>query len=180
MSAVTKPLALDETLEGVRQAILAITRSANVTTVADAYDSTASYAVGDLCIKDNTLYKCNTAIASGGETWTAAHWDATTVDAELELAGRVTVITNANTTLTLQPCPVTYKWGEVASLTLTVTATSQYHFMFTCPSASATVLTLSGHTGTTGDTPAAGKTYEVDVWAGVALIREVDITAVTP
>lgn len=94
-------------------------------------------------------------------------------------SNEVSVITNANTTLTLQPCPVTYKWGEVAALTLTVTATSQYHFMFTCPSASATVLTLSGHTGTSGDTIEAGKTYEVDVWAGVALIRAVEITAVS-
>ena len=84
MATVTKPLALDETLEGVRQALLALPGGGNVTTVAlnlsDAYDPTAAYAVGDLCIKDNVLYKCSTAIASGGEAWNAAHWTQTTVD----------------------------------------------------------------------------------------------------
>jgi hypothetical protein len=86
---------------------------------------------------------------------------------------QVSIITNPATTLTLQPCPVTYKWGEVAELTLTVTATTEYHFMFTCPSSAATVLTITGETQRTGDTLEAGKTYEVDIWAGVTLIREV-------
>ena len=44
--------------------------------ISDAYDATASYAVGDFCINDNTLYRCNTAIPTGGEAWTPAHWDA--------------------------------------------------------------------------------------------------------
>lgn len=44
--------------------------------ISDAYDATASYAVGDFCIKENTLYRCNTAIPTGGEVWTPAHWDA--------------------------------------------------------------------------------------------------------
>lgn len=44
--------------------------------ISDAYDDTASYAVGDFCINDNTLYRCNTAIPTGGEAWTPAHWDA--------------------------------------------------------------------------------------------------------
>ena len=39
------------------------------------YDATADYAVGDLVTKDGVVYKCNTAI-TGGETWTAGHWDA--------------------------------------------------------------------------------------------------------
>jgi len=87
--------------------------------------------------------------------------------------GVVSIITNPATTLTLQPCPVTYKWGEVAELTLTVTSDTEYHFMFTCPSSAATVLTITGETQRTGDTLEAGKTYEVDIWAGVTLIREV-------
>lgn len=44
--------------------------------ISDAYDETASYAVGDFCINENTLYRCNTAIPTGGEAWTPAHWDA--------------------------------------------------------------------------------------------------------
>ena len=93
-------------------------------------------------------------------------------------ASAVSILSPNVTTLELQPCPITYKWGEVASLTLTVTAITQYHFMFTCPAGSATTLTLTGITGTEGDELAAGKTYEVDIWAGIAMIREMDITPV--
>ena len=39
-----------------------------------AFDSTAEYALGDVCSYNGKVYKCTTAIASGGETWTAAHW----------------------------------------------------------------------------------------------------------
>lgn len=41
---------------------------------AAAYSTTATYAVGDYCEHGNNLYRCNTAIGTGGETWTAAHW----------------------------------------------------------------------------------------------------------
>ena len=46
---------------------------------ADAYDSTATYAINDLCIKDNTLYICTTAITTA-EAWNSAHWKAITID----------------------------------------------------------------------------------------------------
>lgn len=48
----------------------------------DAYSSSRTYAVGDLCILGNLLYKCNTAITTP-EAWTPAHWTTTTVKAEL-------------------------------------------------------------------------------------------------
>ena len=41
--------------------------------IADEYDATATYAVGDICIHDGKLYQCNTAITAA-EEWTAAHW----------------------------------------------------------------------------------------------------------
>ena len=50
--------------------------------IAAEYDATASYAAGDYCIYNDQYYKCNTAIPSGGETWDATHWDATTLGAE--------------------------------------------------------------------------------------------------
>lgn len=50
---------------------------------ADAYDPSGTYAVGEYCIHDNTLYKCTTAITTP-EAWTVGHWEATTVAAELE------------------------------------------------------------------------------------------------
>lgn len=100
--------------------------------------------------------------------------DAAATGAAIAAAGgQVTVETPAaGSTFTLDPCPVTYSFGERAELTLTLTTTTQYHFMFTCPSSAATVLTMAGITKT-GDTLAAGKTYEVDVWAGIARISEV-------
>lgn len=91
----------------------------------------------------------------------------------------VTVLTPLTTIMTLEPCPVTYNFGEQSELTLTVTATSQYHFMFSCPSASATVLSTPGITGYTGADIEAGKTYECDIWAGIRYLKEIEITAVT-
>lgn len=46
---------------------------------ADAYDSTATYAVNDLCIYNNTLYICTTAISTA-EAWNSNHWKAISVD----------------------------------------------------------------------------------------------------
>lgn len=90
------------------------------------------------------------------------------------------ILSPSGNTHTLLPCPFSYDFGEKSELTVTVTVTSQYHFRFDCPSGSATVLTMNGITGKTGDTTlAAGKSYEVDIWAGVALIKEMDIEAVS-
>lgn len=50
--------------------------------ISDAYDSTHTYNVGDYCIYENALYKCNTDIATG-EAFTPAKWDVTTVAGEL-------------------------------------------------------------------------------------------------
>lgn len=50
--------------------------------MAAAYSSSATYAVGDYCLKDGQLYECNTAITTA-EAWTAAHWTAVTVGGEL-------------------------------------------------------------------------------------------------
>ena len=51
--------------------------------IGDAYDSTSTYKVGQLCIYNNTLYRCTTAITTA-EEWTAAHWTATTIAEEIE------------------------------------------------------------------------------------------------
>ena len=54
--------------------------------IADEYDAEKvdGYAVGDYCYRDGTLYRCNTAIPAGGETWTPAHWDECTVTEEIQ------------------------------------------------------------------------------------------------
>ena len=51
--------------------------------IAATYSASSSYAVGDLCIYNGILYKNNTAIGSGGETWNASHWTQITIDGEL-------------------------------------------------------------------------------------------------
>lgn len=51
--------------------------------MASAYDATVSYDVGDYCLREGLLYKCNTAIATGGEAWTVAHWTQVNVGNEL-------------------------------------------------------------------------------------------------
>lgn len=48
----------------------------------DAYDDTATYTVGDLCIYNNALYKCTTAITTA-EAWNASHWTATSIAVEI-------------------------------------------------------------------------------------------------
>ena len=55
--------------------------------IASAYDSTATYAVGDLCIYNNDLYECNTAI-SVAEAWDSTHWTQATVAGQLANSGK--------------------------------------------------------------------------------------------
>lgn len=50
--------------------------------ISDQYDPTQTYAVGDYCIYNNTLYKCSTAIAVA-EAWNVNHWTPTTIATEL-------------------------------------------------------------------------------------------------
>lgn len=50
--------------------------------ISDGYDSTHTYNVGDYCIHEDVLYKCNTASTTG--TWDSSKWDAVTVADELE------------------------------------------------------------------------------------------------
>lgn len=51
--------------------------------IASGYNSSISYAVGDYCLVNGLLFKCNTAIGVGGETWTSAHWTQVSVTNEI-------------------------------------------------------------------------------------------------
>lgn len=55
-------------------------------TIANVYDSTATYAVGDYAIYQNTLYKCTTAI-NVGETFDPAKWTSVKVMSEVGQGG---------------------------------------------------------------------------------------------
>lgn len=52
------------------------------TPISDQYNPNYTYAVGDYCIYNNTLYRCTTAISTA-ETWTSAHWIAVNISDEL-------------------------------------------------------------------------------------------------
>lgn len=52
--------------------------ASNLSNLADAYDATKTYAVGDWCIYNSVLYQCKTAITTA-EAWNAAHWQQMTV-----------------------------------------------------------------------------------------------------
>lgn len=51
----------------------AFTQENLVANIAEDYNSTKTYNIGDYCLKDNKLYICTTAISSA-EAWNIAHW----------------------------------------------------------------------------------------------------------
>ena len=74
--------------------------------ISDEYDNTATYAVGDYRIYNNTLYRCTTAISTA-EDFTPAHWTETSIDAELAAAnsaisGKQDALTVENLTNTIR------------------------------------------------------------------------------
>lgn len=138
-----------------------------------AYQNNAKYYSSQAAEARNGANTAKNAAIEAKEDAQTAQAAAEAAAASAAAAAQVTVVTPAaGASFTLDPCPVTYSFGERAELTLTMTATTQYHFMFTCPSSAATVLTMAGITKT-GDELAAGGIYEVDVWAGIARISEV-------
>lgn len=73
--------------------------------ISDAYSSSANYAVGDLVIHEERLYKCTTAIV-GGEAWNLAHWQLTTLSDQIGTL-KDSLITGTETftgNVTLQRC----------------------------------------------------------------------------
>lgn len=48
--------------------------------LANEYSTTSAYAVDSLVYHDGQLYRCITAVPTGGESWTDAHWSVTTID----------------------------------------------------------------------------------------------------
>lgn len=65
--------------------------------ISDEYDEHTAYSVGDYCIYENTLYKCNTDI-NPYEVWDPSHWDACTVGEEIAAANSEIDTINASLT----------------------------------------------------------------------------------
>lgn len=51
--------------------------------IAADYSASQAYAVGDLCLYGGVLYRCTTAIGSGGEAWNSGHWSAVKIAGQL-------------------------------------------------------------------------------------------------
>lgn len=94
------------------------------------------------------------------------------LDIYLRNVTKVKILTPAENTLTLKPFPTTYNFGERTALTLTVTSDTYYKFMFKCPANAVTNISINGANDTAGDIPAVGKTYIVEIWAGIANYTE--------
>lgn len=73
----------DETTEIPEDLVTSITSQDIHNIVSDAYDNTKTYSVRDYCIKDNVLYKCNTAVEIA-EEFDDAKWTATTCASEFD------------------------------------------------------------------------------------------------
>lgn len=67
----------------IKEYISAHSGGGNTDIIADYYDSTATYAVGDYCIYNNELYRCTTAITTA-EAWNSSHWTEVNVSDELQ------------------------------------------------------------------------------------------------
>ena len=74
--------ARDAAIEAAEQAEAAASQSAAQASIAEVYDATKTYAIGDYRLYDGQLYECTTEISTP-EAWTAAHWTATTAGTEL-------------------------------------------------------------------------------------------------
>ena len=59
----------------------------NKDAISDKYDSSKTYAVGDYCIYNDTLYKCKTAVTSA-EEFDSSKWEATNCGKELVALNR--------------------------------------------------------------------------------------------
>ena len=69
--------------------------SGAVASIADAFDTTATYAVGDLVVYNNLLYECSVAVITPGAWTGSANWTRKTI--EDEIASELALINNALT-----------------------------------------------------------------------------------
>lgn len=83
--------------QDLANSVKSLSGAASSNQLADAYSPSATYAVGELCIYNNTLYKCTTAIDTA-EAWNADHWTATTISEVM--VKQSDVVNNLNSTST--------------------------------------------------------------------------------
>lgn len=76
----------DKTITGAINEIAEGGGGSGTDVIAEDFDSTATYAVGDYCIYDGKLYKCTTAVTTAGD-WDSSDWTETLVMDEVEQGG---------------------------------------------------------------------------------------------
>ena len=76
----------DKTITGAINEIAQGGGGGGTDVIAEDFDSTSTYAVGDYCIHEGSLYKCTTAVTTAG-AWDSNDWTETLVMDEVEQGG---------------------------------------------------------------------------------------------
>lgn len=88
--------------------------------LAAEYNSSSSYSVGAYCERGGNLYRCTTAIGSGGEAWNASHWTQVAVTGEIPKVIDNLASTSASAALSAkQGKTVNDRIGTLSSLSTT-------------------------------------------------------------
>jgi len=178
---ISAPPKVDATLSNTSKN--AVQNKAVANALAGAYDATATYAVGDLCIYDGILYECTTAIATA-EAWDATHWKTSNFgdtvsdlnrhlsDLEDDKQDKTAYVTLSGTVITQTGVDNTmYLCGELAELTFTAPQTGITAVRFSSGT-TPTVATFSGVTWLNGFDPSsleANKIYEINILNGLGV-----------
>ena len=118
--------------------------------LAAEYNASSSYSVGDYCTRGGNLYRCTTAIGSGGEAWNSNHWT------QVAVTGEIPKVIN-NLTSTSTSAALSAKQGKELNDTLTengigkdakgAVSLTNLAFTLTIPAASMNIIFLAGDGG---------------------------------
>lgn len=125
--------AINET-HGVATNAASAAASIVATAIAPVYTE-KTYAVGDYCTHNGSMYKCNTAIATA-ESWTAAHWTPVTTGDELTALNSATNTLEfafANKINVSVGTIMNGYWGITNSVASLVTGETQYYRAMAVP-----------------------------------------------
>lgn len=143
--------------------------------ISDAYSSSSTYALGDLCIYNNTLYRCTTAITTP-ESWSNVKWTATTVETEINNA-----ISTVNAKL--EEKDLVFTISSVSSLPVTftnnlITADHMltYAFLSNQNAQISDWTVTTARTGSTGTVTISGSAIPGNVTTDITLVLTKSIT----
>ena len=149
----------------------AIAAKAEATSIAPAFSTSSTYAVGDYCTHEGLLYKCTTAVSTAG-AWNAANWTAVAVTNEIRyaFAAPTPSVSGTSATVACEDRAIndfTVATG-ITSLAITppaaVTGRARDFFCrVTLTGSSLPTVTLSGGTIDIGSTEVAGMTQGVNL-----------------